>query len=81
MAICHGMPIYYIMKDGLYLHVESIEYESDYHSVSEITGQATTRYSWVKDQDLAVRFIDWNEASSYLAKLPRNPFFRNAKVK
>ena len=57
------------MKDGLYLHVESIEYESDYHSVSEITGQAATRYSWVKDQDLAVRFIDRNEANTYLAKL------------
>lgn len=61
------------------LTVESIE--SDYHSVSEITGQVTTRYSWVKDQDLAVRFIDWNEANTYLAKLPRKPFFRNAEVK
>jgi hypothetical protein len=69
------------MKDGLYLHVESIEYESDYHSVSEITGQATTHYSWVKDQDLAVRFIDWYEANTYLAKLPRKPFFRNAEVR
>lgn len=75
------MVYYYIMKDGLYLHVESIEYESDYHSVSEITGQAATRYSWVKDQDLAVRFIDRNEANTYLAKLPRKPFFRNAEVK
>ncbi|MBT0888703.1 MULTISPECIES: hypothetical protein [Acinetobacter] len=75
------MIYFYIMKDGLYLHVESIEYESDYHSVSEITGQAATRYSWVKDQDLAVRFIDRNEANTYLAKLPRKPFFRNAEVK
>lgn len=74
------MVYYYIMKDGLYLHVESVEYESDNHSVSEITGQATTRYSWVKDQDLAVRFIDWNEANTYLAKLSRKAFFCNAEV-
>lgn len=41
MAICHGMPIYYIMKEGLYLHVESIEHENDWE-ISKIVAKSKT---------------------------------------
>ena len=34
------------MKNGQYLNSETINYESDYWEVSEISAESETRYSW-----------------------------------
>lgn len=46
------------MKNGLYLKSETVTYESDYWEVSELIAEHKTRYSWTKNKDEAVSFID-----------------------
>lgn len=68
------------MKDGLYLKSETVTYESDYWEVSELIAEHKTRYSWTKNKDEAVCFIDKELADTYLAKRYKQPFFRNAEI-
>lgn len=68
------------MKDGLYLKSETVTYESDYWEVSELVAEHKTNYSWTKNKDDAVSFIDRELADTYLAKRCKQPFFRNAEV-
>lgn len=68
------------MKDGLYLKVESVKYESDYWEVSEMVAEHKTRYSWTNDNDEALYFTDQETANSYLAKRYRQSFFKDAEV-
>lgn len=74
------MILYYIMKNGLYLKSETVTYESDYWEVSELVAEHKTRYSWTKNKDEAVSFIDRELANTYLTKRYKQPFFKNAEV-
>lgn len=59
------------MKDGLYLKVESVKYESDYWEVSELVAEHKSHYSWTTNKD---------EAMNYLAKRSKQSFFKDAEV-
>jgi len=72
--------LYYIKKNGLFLKVETVTFESDYWEVSELIAEHKTRYSWTKNKDEAVFFIDKELADTYLAKRYKQSFFRDAQV-
>lgn len=72
------MRVYHIEKNGLFLKVEAVTFESDYWEISELVAEHKTRYSWTKNKD--VSFIDKELADTYLAKRYKQPFFRNAEV-
>lgn len=74
------MHLYYIKKNGLFLKVETVTFESDYWEVSELIAEHKTRYSWTKNKDEAVFFIDKELADTYLAKRYKQSFFRDAQV-
>lgn len=55
----------YIRKTGLYLKSETVTYESDYWEVLELVAEHKTRYSWTKNKDEAVYFIDRELADTF----------------
>lgn len=75
------MRFYYIKKNGLFLKIETITYESDYWEVSEIVAESRTRYSWTDDKDEAKTFPSYSDAMTYLAKRSKQLFFKGAEIK
>lgn len=69
------------MKNGQYLNSETINYESDYWEVSEISAESETRYSWTDDKDEAKTFSSYSDAMTYLVKRSKQSFFKGAEIK
>lgn len=61
------MHFYYIKKDGLYLHIETVQHE-DYQDYSDIYAMDTQQYVFKKEKDGAMTFHDVNEAERYIVK-------------
>ena len=61
------MRSYYIKKNGLYLHVQTIEHE-EYQDSSDINAMYTMQYVFKKVKDGAKTFYDSTEASTYITK-------------
>ena len=57
-----------IKKNGLYLSSKTVVHEDDYWEPSEIDAQLTKSYSWVKNIEKAIQFMDRLSANSYLAR-------------
>lgn len=74
------MGTYYIKKNGLYLQIEQVRYESDYWEIEEITAETRTQYSWTDDKDEAMFWLYYVDAATYLAKRYKQSFFKEAKV-
>lgn len=74
------MSSFYIMKDGLYLKISQVRYESDYWEIEEIYAETRTQYSWTSDKDEAMKWLYYPEAATYLAKRYKQSFFRDAEV-
>lgn len=74
------MSLHYIMKDGLYLQIGQVRYESDYWEIEEITAETRTQYSWTDDKDEAMFWLYYADAATYLAKRNKLSFFKEAKV-
>ena len=70
----------YIKKNGLFLKIETVKYESDYWEMSEIVAEHKTRYSWTDNKDEAKSFTTYQEAQSFLAKKYKQSFFFQAEV-
>ncbi|WP_180109589.1 MULTISPECIES: hypothetical protein [unclassified Acinetobacter] len=74
------MSTYYIKKNGLYLQIEQVRYESDYWEIEEINVETKTQYSWTDKEDKAMSWMFYGDADTYLVKLNRHSFFKDAKV-
>lgn len=74
------MSTYYIKKNGLYLQIEQVRYESDYWEIEEINVETKTQYSWTDKEDKAMSWMFYGDADTYLVKLNRHSFFKDTKV-
>lgn len=61
------MHFYYIKKDGLYLHIETVQHE-DYQDYSDIYAMQQMYFVFKKEKDGAMTFHDASEAKRYIVK-------------
>ena len=64
------MHFYHIKKDGLYLHIETVQHE-DYQDYSDIYAMHTQQYVLKTEQEGAIKFSEQRECDRFLVTIGR----------